>query len=76
MCHISKNRKDTKLKFCIRNGSIASSMVLFASGMVLWSKLNFMSNTAHSQVDVKRWGELNVFTLLRKQAIRHFADTV
>ena len=35
-----------------------------------------MSNAAHNQVDVKRWGELNVFTLLRKQAIRHFADTV
>ena len=35
-----------------------------------------MSNTAHDQVDVERCGELNVFTLLRKQIVRHFADTV
>ena len=33
-----------------------------------------MSNTAHNQVDVERWGELNVFTLLRKQVVRHFAE--
>ena len=35
-----------------------------------------MSNTAHNQVDVEKWDELNVFTLLRKQAVRHFADIV
>ena len=37
-----------------------------------------MPNTAHikHQVDVERWGELNVLTLLRKQVVRHFADTV
>ena len=34
-----------------------------------------MPSTAHNQVDLERC-ELNVFTLLRKQAVRHFADTV
>ena len=34
-----------------------------------------MPSTAHNQVDVEGWGELNVFTLLRKQVVRHFADT-
>ena len=29
MCHISKNRKDTKLKFCIRNGFIAMTHAKF-----------------------------------------------
>ena len=29
MCHISKNRKDTKFKFCIRNGSIAMTRAKF-----------------------------------------------
>ena len=35
-----------------------------------------MSNTAHNEFDVERWVELNVFTLLRKQVVRHFADTI
>ena len=35
-----------------------------------------MSDTAHNQVDVERWGEQSVVTVLRKQVVRHFADTV
>ena len=31
-----------------------------------------MSNAAHNQVDVERRGELNVFSLLRKQVFRHY----
>ena len=34
-----------------------------------------MSKTAHNQVDVEIWVERNAFTLLRKQVVRHFADT-
>ena len=29
MCHMSKNRKHTKLKFCIRTGSIAMTHAKF-----------------------------------------------
>ena len=41
MCHISKNRKDTKLKFCIRNGSIAMAHAKFPIQIVIGDKFDF-----------------------------------